>query len=75
MRTVPKSDNSLVRITTAARRIGISRQRVYVAIAGGRLRARDFDGVIYVHADDVERYRTERRARLEGAAAAAIKSA
>lgn len=57
-------------VEAAARRIGVSRAAIYLAIKEKRLVAEVVDGRIQVSAEDVERHRRERLAWLERATAA-----
>jgi excisionase family DNA binding protein len=46
--------NELVRVSTAARRLGVERQTAYRYVRDGKLRSRVIDGVTYVFAEDLD---------------------
>ena len=58
----PKIDTrQIVTITTAAKQLKISRQATWEAVASGRLKTVDIDGVTFVTLESVEQYLKTRR--------------
>ena len=50
-----------LQVAEAARRLGVTRGRIYHLTSGGRLRTRAFDGLLYVRDQDVQLYAVARR--------------
>jgi len=50
-----------IQVVVAARRLGVTRGRVYHLMEDGRLRSKKMDGLLYVREADVELYRVLQR--------------
>lgn len=51
----------MLTVAQAAKRIGLTREMVYIAIRSGRIPSEKIDGVMHVSAENLERYNALRR--------------
>lgn len=58
----PEERIALIRVLTAARRLGVTRQTIYNLISFNRIGSLEIDGLTFVDSADVERLRLERAA-------------